>query len=81
MLHRKDKELHHQRRPSPAPSHSQGDECRVGDMNKKRARRSPPFLWGMREESPRERTVSPPPRKSRREEQDGDRFKGPVPHS
>ena len=50
-------------------------------MNKKRARRSPPFLWGMREESPRERTVSPPPRKSRREEQDGDRFKGPVPHS
>ena len=41
LLHCKDKELHHWRGPSPAPSHSQGDECVVDDRNRKRDKRSP----------------------------------------
>ena len=51
LLHCKDKELHHQRRPSPEPSHSRGDERGVGDMNKKRDRRSPHY-YGEREKTP-----------------------------
>ena len=46
LLRHKDKELHHQRRPSPAASHSRRDERRVGDMNKTKDRRSPPILIG-----------------------------------
>ena len=80
LLHRKDKELHHQRRPSPEPSHSRGDKRGVGDMNKKKDRRSPHY-YGEREKTPPGREISPPSRKSRREEQERDRLKGLVPHS
>ena len=81
LLRRKDKELHHQRRPSPVPSHSQGDERGVGDKNQKKDRRSPP-PYGEQEKTPlRDKTVSPPPHKSKREELDGERLKGPIHHS
>ena len=79
LLHRKDKELHHRRGLSPAPSHSQGDECVMDDKNRKRDRRLP-YPCGEWEQFPhRERTISPPHHKSRREEQDREKLKGPVP--
>ena len=68
LLRRKDKELHHQRRLSPASSHSRGDERGVGDRNRKRDRRSPHPHGEQEKTPPRERTVSPPPHKSKREE-------------
>ena len=51
LILRKDKELHHQRRASPAPNHSRGDERGMGDRNKKRDRRSP-HSHGEREKTP-----------------------------
>lgn len=41
LLRRKDKELYHQRGPSPTPSRSRGDECRGEDRSRKRDQRSP----------------------------------------
>ena len=58
MLRHKDEELHHRKGPSPAPNHSQRDDCMVDDRNKKRERR-PPHPHGERKHSlHRERTVS-----------------------
>nr|POE91822.1 hypothetical protein CFP56_65367 [Quercus suber] len=41
LLHYKGKELHHQRGPSPAPSHSRAVKRMLDDQNRKRDRRSP----------------------------------------
>lgn len=79
LLCRKDKELHHQRGPSPASSHSRANKHILENRNKKRDRIST-HPHGEREQSPyREKVVSPPHHKSRRGEQDGDNFKGPIP--
>ena len=53
----------------------------MGDRNWKRDRRSPHPHGKQEKTPPKERTISPPPHKCRREEQDGERLKGPVHHS
>nr|POE88554.1 hypothetical protein CFP56_48649 [Quercus suber] len=75
LLHLKDKKLHHQRGPSLAPSHSRAYERMLNDRNRKRDRRSSP-PHGKQEQSPhKERIVSLPHHKNRREEQDKEKQK------
>ena len=56
-------------------SHSQEEERVVDDRNKKKKTSYP---HGECERSHRERTTSPPHRRSGKEEQDQERYKGPV---
>ena len=60
-------------------SHSQGEKHVVGDRNRKRDRRTT-HPNGEHKQSPhKKRTVSPPHTKSRREEQERERLKIPIP--
>lgn len=79
LLRRKDEELFHQRESSLVPSHSQDDERNGEDKYRRRDKKQPP-PHGERMKSPhRERTVSPPYKRNRREEQNREKSKGPIP--
>ena len=79
LLWKNDKELFHQRGPSLVPSHSQDDERNGEDKYRRRDKKQPP-PHGERKKSPhRERTVSPPYKRNRREEQNREKSKGPIP--
>nr|POE56131.1 hypothetical protein CFP56_41221 [Quercus suber] len=68
LLRKKDEELLHQRGPSPALSHSQGDEHDVVDMYKRRDRKQPPPHEERKQSTHKKRTVYPPHKRNRREE-------------
>ena len=68
LLWKNDEELLHQRGSSPGPSHSRGDERDVGDKYRRQDRKQPPPRGERKKSTHKERTVSPPHKRSRREE-------------
>ena len=76
LLRRKDEELLHQREPSPMPSHSRGDECNEGDRFRRRVRKQPPPYRERKQSPHKERIVSPPHKRNRREERNREKSRG-----
>lgn len=68
LLWKNDEELLHQRGSSPVPSHSRGDERDMGDKYRRQDRKQPPPRGERKKSTHKERIVSPPHKRSRREE-------------